>query len=95
MNHLQCSVPFICHLAVFQYQPSVFYVRITYDYEKKLYDDHLQQLQVMEKNYMTMTKEVEKLRAELNNSANMDGRAGAMSINSKFLLLCLFNSTLV
>ncbi|XP_031399257.1 protein FLX-like 2 isoform X2 [Punica granatum] len=49
--------------------------RITYDYEKKLYDDHLQQLQVMEKNYVTMTKEVEKLRAELSNSTNVDERA--------------------
>ncbi|KAK4801639.1 hypothetical protein SAY86_022126 [Trapa natans] len=55
--------------------------RITYDYEKKLYDDHLQQLQVMEKNSMTMTQEVEKHPAELNNSANMDGGGGTTSSN--------------
>ncbi|XP_051141326.1 protein FLX-like 2 isoform X2 [Andrographis paniculata] len=41
--------------------------RATYEYEKKLYSDHLESLQVMEKNYMAMSKEVEKLRAELTN----------------------------
>ncbi|CBI16879.3 hypothetical protein AAG906_013491 [Vitis piasezkii] len=50
--------------------------RATYDYEKKLYNDHLESLQVMEKNYMTMAREVEKLRAELTNTANMDRRTG-------------------
>lgn len=50
--------------------------RVTYDYEKRLFDDHLQQLQVMEKNYVTMAAEVEKLRAELSNAANVEGRAG-------------------
>ncbi|GMP28514.1 hypothetical protein CsSME_00004023 [Camellia sinensis var. sinensis] len=49
--------------------------RVTYDYEKKLYSEHLESLQVMEKNYMTMTREVEKLRAELTN-ANIDRRIG-------------------
>ncbi|GAV60054.1 hypothetical protein CFOL_v3_03585 [Cephalotus follicularis] len=50
--------------------------RSTYDYEKILYNDHLESLQVMEKNYMTMASEVEKLRAELTNSANVDRRTG-------------------
>ncbi|KAF8012784.1 hypothetical protein BT93_I0821 [Corymbia citriodora subsp. variegata] len=50
--------------------------RVTFDYEKRLFDDHLQQLQVMEKNYVTMAAEVEKLRAELSNAANAEGRAG-------------------
>ncbi|KAK4477522.1 hypothetical protein RD792_016751, partial [Penstemon davidsonii] len=50
--------------------------RATYDYEKKLYSDHLESLQVMEKNYMAMSREVEKLRAELTNTANFDPRTG-------------------
>lgn len=50
--------------------------RATYDYEKKLYNDHLESLQVMEKNYVTMARELEKLRAELSNSANVDRRTG-------------------
>ncbi|PIN12003.1 hypothetical protein CDL12_15392 [Handroanthus impetiginosus] len=50
--------------------------RATYDYEKKLYSDHLESLQVMEKNYMAMSREVEKLRAELTNSTNFDPRTG-------------------
>lgn len=50
--------------------------RATYDYEKKLYNDHLESLQVMEKNYMTMASEVEKLRAELKKHAEIDRRAG-------------------
>ncbi|XP_021290681.1 protein FLX-like 2 isoform X2 [Herrania umbratica] len=48
--------------------------RATFDYEKKFYNDHLESLQVMEKNYMTMAREVEKLRAELLNAANVDRR---------------------
>ncbi|CAB4274634.1 unnamed protein product [Prunus armeniaca] len=51
--------------------------RATYDYEKKLYNDHLESLQVMEKNYVTMAREVEKLRAELLNNSNVDRRTGA------------------
>uniref|UniRef100_A0A7N0RCQ6 Protein FLX-like 2 n=1 Tax=Kalanchoe fedtschenkoi TaxID=63787 RepID=A0A7N0RCQ6_KALFE len=50
--------------------------RATYDYEKKLYNDHLESLQVMEKNYFNMAKEMEKLRAELTASANMNRRPG-------------------
>jgi hypothetical protein len=34
---------------------------------------------VMEKNYITMARELEKLRAELSNSANVDRRAGISS----------------
>ncbi|XP_030547919.1 protein FLX-like 2 isoform X3 [Rhodamnia argentea] len=60
--------------------------RITFDYEKRLFDDHLQQLQVMEKNYVTMATEVEKLRAELSNASNVEGRAvgpqGGPSVNA-------------
>ncbi|KAH7532839.1 hypothetical protein FEM48_Zijuj04G0065100 [Ziziphus jujuba var. spinosa] len=50
--------------------------RATYDYEKKLYNDHLESLQLMEKNYMTMAREVEKLRAELVNTSSADRRTG-------------------
>ncbi|KAL8471909.1 hypothetical protein ACS0TY_029226 [Phlomoides rotata] len=50
--------------------------RGTYEYEKKLYNDHLESLQVMEKNYMAMSREVEKLRAELSNATNFDPRTG-------------------
>ncbi|KAL3526670.1 hypothetical protein ACH5RR_011326 [Cinchona calisaya] len=51
--------------------------RATYDYEKKLCSDHLESLQVMEKNYQTMAREVEKLQAELTNSSQFDRRTGA------------------
>ncbi|KAI3704700.1 hypothetical protein L1987_74927 [Smallanthus sonchifolius] len=51
--------------------------RQTYEYEKKLYNEHLESLQVMEKNYMTMASEVEKLRAELKKQAEIDKRAAA------------------
>ncbi|XP_043701929.1 protein FLX-like 2 [Telopea speciosissima] len=50
--------------------------RATYDYEKKLYHDHLESLQVMEKNYVSMAREVEKLRAELANTTNLERRTG-------------------
>lgn len=50
--------------------------RATYDYEKKLYKDHLESLQGMEQNYVNMAKEVEKLQAELNNTAAADRRTG-------------------
>lgn len=53
--------------------------RSTYEYERKLYSDHLESLQVMEKNYMTMSREVEKLRAELNTS-NSERRTGITSV---------------
>ncbi|XP_076896634.1 protein FLX-like 2 isoform X1 [Bidens hawaiensis] len=51
--------------------------RQTYEYEKKLYNEHLESLQVMEKNYMTMAGEVEKLRAELKKQAEIDKRTAA------------------
>ncbi|KAE8713347.1 Protein FLX-like 2 [Hibiscus syriacus] len=61
--------------------------RATFDYEKKLYNDHLESLQVMEKNYMTMTREVETLRAELTNASNVDkrtvGQYGSAAGNSE------------
>ncbi|XP_004233402.1 protein FLX-like 2 [Solanum lycopersicum] len=50
--------------------------RTTYECERKLYSDHLESLQVMEKNYMTMSREVEKLRAELANTSNSDRQTG-------------------
>ncbi|CAK9134041.1 unnamed protein product [Ilex paraguariensis] len=50
--------------------------RVTYAYEKKLYDDHLESLQVMEKNYVTMAREVEQLRVDLANSTNLDRTGG-------------------
>ncbi|XP_057970954.1 protein FLX-like 2 [Malania oleifera] len=56
--------------------------RATYDYEKKLYNDHLESLQVMEKNYITMAREVEKLRAELTNSAGVERRSGGPYSNT-------------
>ncbi|XP_073057848.1 protein FLX-like 2 isoform X2 [Primulina eburnea] len=56
--------------------------RATYDYEKKLYHDHLESLQVMEKNNAAMTREVEKLRTELSNSANFDPRTGGSHVGS-------------
>lgn len=51
--------------------------RATYDYEKKLRIDHYESLQVMEKNYMSMVREVEKLRAELTNAANLEKSGGS------------------
>ncbi|OIW12320.1 hypothetical protein TanjilG_32436 [Lupinus angustifolius] len=49
--------------------------RATFEYEKKLYNEHLESLQVMEKNYASMSREVEKLRAELTKTANVDQRS--------------------
>ncbi|PKA46795.1 hypothetical protein AXF42_Ash015689 [Apostasia shenzhenica] len=46
--------------------------RAAYDYERKLRVDHYESLQVMEKNYVSMVGEVEKLRRELSNSANLE-----------------------
>ncbi|XP_019451393.1 PREDICTED: protein FLX-like 2 isoform X2 [Lupinus angustifolius] len=50
--------------------------RATFEYEKKIYSDHLESLQVMEKNYASMSRELEKLRAELTKTANVDQRNG-------------------
>lgn len=44
--------------------------RATFDYEKKLYNEHFESLQVMENNYISMARELEKLRAELANTSN-------------------------
>jgi len=54
--------------------------RATYDHERKVYHDHLESLQVMDKEYRTMAEEVAKLRAELSNTANTDKRAGTFLI---------------
>ncbi|KAJ6799900.1 protein FLX-like 2 [Iris pallida] len=51
--------------------------RATYDYERKLRIDHYESLQVMEKNYISMVREVEKLRAELTNTTNLDKSGGS------------------
>lgn len=51
--------------------------RATFDYERKLRSDHYESLQIMEKNYMSMVREVEKLRAELTNAANADRSSGS------------------
>ncbi|XP_010942221.1 protein FLX-like 2 isoform X2 [Elaeis guineensis] len=57
--------------------------RATYDYERKLRIDHYESLQVMEKNYVSMVREVEKLRAELTNATNLD-RSGASALGGPF-----------
>ncbi|KAJ0729557.1 hypothetical protein HanLR1_Chr07g0254241 [Helianthus annuus] len=61
----------------------------TYDYEKKIYNEHLESLQVMEKNYMTMASEVEKLRAELKKQAEIDRRTGTLLVILFLILLLL------
>lgn len=57
--------------------------RATYDYERKLRIDHYESLQVMEKNYVSMVREVEKLRAELTNATNLD-RSGTNALSAYF-----------
>lgn len=57
-----------------------FHCRATYDYERKLRIDHYESLQVMEKNYVSMVREVEKLRAELANATNLDRSASALGM---------------
>ncbi|XP_068645986.1 protein FLX-like 2 [Aristolochia californica] len=42
--------------------------RATYDHEKKIRNDHLKSLQVMEKDYVSMSREMERLRAKLANN---------------------------
>lgn len=72
------------------YHTEIVFCRATYDYEKKLYNDHLESLQVMEKNYVSMAREVEKLRAELANNVNLERVAGM-----HFRCTYYFDSTLV
>ncbi|XP_050232103.1 protein FLX-like 2 isoform X2 [Mercurialis annua] len=50
---------------------------VAFDYEKKLLSDHRESLQAMENSYVTMAREVEKLRLELANRANADIRTAA------------------
>ncbi|KAI3729464.1 hypothetical protein L6452_18124 [Arctium lappa] len=62
--------------------------RATYEFEKKFYNDHLESLQVMEKNYMSMASEVEKLREESKKHVEIDKRtvgpyAGFVGYNDK------------
>lgn len=64
----------------------IYSCRVTYDYEKKLYNDHLESLQVMEKNYVSLAREVEKLRAELANAANLES-SGIFHLECSFNLL--------
>uniref|UniRef100_A0A1D1YZK1 Ice nucleation protein inaA n=1 Tax=Anthurium amnicola TaxID=1678845 RepID=A0A1D1YZK1_9ARAE len=63
---------------------SICLCRMTYDYEKKLYSDHLESLQVMEKNYISMSREVEKLRSELVKSTNVDRSGGHYGENTAY-----------
>ncbi|XP_039119892.1 protein FLX-like 2 isoform X2 [Dioscorea cayenensis subsp. rotundata] len=51
--------------------------RATYEYERKIFTDHYESLQLMEKNYISMVREVEKLRAELANAANTAANTAA------------------
>lgn len=73
----------------------LFFCRATYDYEKKMYNDHLESLQVMEKNYVSMAREVEKLRAELASSANLE-KSGifyfqyAFDLSNRSIVYCPF-----
>lgn len=48
--------------------------KTTFEHERKVYHDHLESLQAMDKEYRSMADEVAKLRAELNNTANVDKR---------------------
>jgi hypothetical protein len=53
------------------YSCRLFSFRTTYDYERKLRVDHSESLQAMKRNYDSMVTELEKLRADLRNSANI------------------------
>ncbi|CAN6230672.1 unnamed protein product [Urochloa humidicola] len=48
------------------------HIRSTFEYERKLRVDHSESLQAMKRNYDSMVAELEKLRAELRNAANID-----------------------
>lgn len=58
------------------------HLRAAYEYERKLKMDHSESLQGMKKNYDSMVTELEKLRAELTNTTNID-RSGT-SYNHNF-----------
>lgn len=64
--------------------------RATFEHERKVYRDHLESLQAMDKEYRSMADEVAKLRAELSNPANVDKRPGIFFIAVNLLLLCGF-----
>lgn len=58
------------------------------DYEKKANIEFMEQRQSMEKNLVSMTREVEKLRAEL---ASVDGRHWAVGMSGMTCLVyCSF-----
>lgn len=68
---------------------NIFFSRAAVDYEKKANIELMEQRQAMEKNLVSMAREVEKLRAEL---TNFDGRpwgAGMSCMSWMFLKRCL------
>lgn len=63
-------------------------IRMAVDYEKKANAEQLEQRQAMEKNLVSMAREVEKLRAELTNAekrARVNSNAGIFSSSLMFL----------
>lgn len=56
------------------------FCRTTYEHEKKVYRDHIESLQAMDKEYKSMADEVAKLRTELNNTSNVDKRSGKLFV---------------
>ena len=69
------------------------YFRSTYEYERKLRVDHSESLQAMKGNYDSMVTELEKLRAEMRNAANLDKSGMVFVVYQLFpvLLKELFN----
>jgi len=67
--HIDILIAFRIYLTVII--KSFVFFRAAYEYEKKGNAELLEQRQAMEKNLVSMAREVEKLRAEL---ANSDGR---------------------
>lgn len=66
-------------------------LRAAIEYEKKGYAENYEQGQVMEKNLITMAREVEKLRAEVANAekrARAAAAAGNQGIKTLNLFLC-------
>ncbi|XP_062218441.1 protein FLX-like 2 [Phragmites australis] len=57
------------------------HLRATYEYERKLRVDHSESLQTMKKNYDSMVTELEKLRTELRNAANLEKSGIMYNIN--------------
>lgn len=57
--------------------------RAAIEYEKKAHVENLEQSQAMEKNMISMAREVEKLRAELANAEKRARAAAAASATAK------------